>query len=125
VRIAWENFVRGSDGTWQHRKVDGREESVHVAPTGGPWRPHVLGATVLTNLLMVLAVAVLWARPGPHPRLGLTLLLAAALDASWLYLTDDVTREVLRLGYFLWVASFALVGAGLVLEGRGVPAAGR
>jgi hypothetical protein len=45
---------------------------------------------------------------------------AAALNLNWLVLSDEVTG--LYAGYFAWLASFGLVGAGLWLRSRFLPA---
>ena len=81
------------------------------------WRSRVMGATCLTNAVMLVSLLLL-AVGSPRRPVDLLLLGCAALDASWLYLTDSRSIESYRAGYYLWLASFALVGAG-ALPGRG------
>jgi hypothetical protein len=81
------------------------------------WKRTVLGATCLTNVLMLLAVLALLGEGGRRGFLGRLLLVAAVLDAGWLCLLDGNVASHLRAGYYLWAGSFALVGLGLV-QGR-------
>jgi hypothetical protein len=107
-------------------------------PTGGPpgWRAFrfswdlltgrtegddavkqkILGATGLTNLLMLVGLLALL-MGGRGSALGGLLLGCAALNLSWLYLTDADFRSGLEAGYWMWVGSFVLAGAGLVRRG--------
>lgn len=64
-------------------------------------------ASALTNFVFLAALAhVVW-RPGTQRRaIAWSLTVAFAVDCSWLF-TGDL--EYLRLGYYLWVASFALL----------------
>ena len=65
--------------------------------------------SALTNFLFVAALAhVLW-RPGIHGRTVFGLLVAATVinAAVWFVFSND--RGDLRAGYFLWVASFAVL----------------
>jgi len=77
----------------------------------------VCGATCLTNVAMVAAVLALLASRGRRPLLGLLLLACVALNLSWIYLGEGEMRSSLAAGYYLWTASFGLVGLGL-LGGR-------
>ena len=94
---------------------------VAEVPRGGSnaWKQRVVGATCLTNLAMLGAiVAVLARRRRPTPAtLGAVLLGCAALDASWLYLDSFQNVDSFAAGYWLWLASFALAGAGLLRRG--------
>ncbi|MBZ0151219.1 MAG: hypothetical protein K8J09_06765 [Planctomycetes bacterium] len=76
-----------------------------------------LGATCLTNLVMVLAMLLAVAR---RCRLGcgLALLGCAALDASWIYYNDQNPFDLFRVGYFLWLGSFVVAGVGALLSTR-------
>lgn len=79
------------------------------------WKQYLLGATCLTNAVMVLALlaALLRAcRGGVAVLLGVALLACAGADAAWIYLIDQNPLDVYRPGYFLWLGSFALVGVG-------------
>jgi hypothetical protein len=88
------------------------------AGKGDAWRERVCGASGLTNAVMVLALLVFLARGNRPARwLGWLLLLGAALDASWLYLTDGKFIEGLRAGYWMWLGSFALAGIGFLSRG--------
>ena len=75
----------------------------------------ILSATALTNLVMFAAlvlgalVRVPWSRA-----LGIATLACAAFDTSWLFLLDG--NRCYEAGYWVWLASFALVGLGLVVS---------
>lgn len=85
------------------------------------WKARVLGATCLTNLLMGLTIVLLLGQKSGNPVLALVLLGAVALNASWIYLGGGEggksMAEGLSAGYYLWTASFLVVGVGL-LGGR-------
>jgi hypothetical protein len=87
-------------------------------PDGKAWKQRVLGATCLSNAVMVLAIlgALMRARAG---FLGFVLLGCAWLNASWIYLFDDDPFAKWGAGYWLWLASFVLAGIGLMLPRRG------
>jgi hypothetical protein len=76
-------------------------------------RRILLGLTSVTNVLMLGALVVLLTGAARTRGLGFLLLAAAALNAGWIYLVDDV-REGLQVGYYLWLASFAVVGFALL-----------
>ncbi|MBL9076831.1 MAG: hypothetical protein JNL08_04965 [Planctomycetes bacterium] len=78
-------------------------------------RVRTLGATCLTNAVMLVAFVVL-AAGRQRLLVGALLLGCAALDASWLYLNDREFVEALRPGYYLWLVSFALTGLGALLQ---------
>ncbi len=78
------------------------------------WKAKVCGATSLTNVAMLLSLFGLLSLKGRAGGLGLLLLGCAALNLSWLYLTDGPFRSMLLAGYYLWVGSFVLVGVGLL-----------
>lgn len=79
------------------------------------WQQVLCGASCLTNAVMALAVLyALMRRRGVL--LGLALLACAGIDSSWLWVSDGSAREWLRPGYYLWLASFPLAGAGLLLH---------
>lgn len=104
-----------------------REEAPHAREAlreGGEGRTKriVLGASSLANVAMLLAVLVLLLSVRSLPAvLGLLLLACSGLALSWTYLTDAAFREGLRLGYWAWAGSFAVVGLGM-LAGRSAPA---
>ncbi len=79
------------------------------------WIRRVVGATCLTNLVMLGAIAaVLARRRRPAPRtLGAVLLGCAALDGCWVYLDGFRSVDSFGLGYWMWLGSFVLVGLGL------------
>ena len=79
------------------------------------WRSRVLGATCLDNLVM-LAAFVVFATGRKRVLVGLLLLVAGGHAAGWLYLTERPQFEGLRAGYYLWLASFVLVGFGALLQ---------
>ena len=83
-------------------------------PEDQRWRQYVLGATCLTNGLMVLGLLIAANRRFAMT-IGLVLLASAAANASWIYL-DQFSIERFRAGYFLWLGSFALVGVGALVR---------
>ena len=101
-RFAWDLLTEKND-----MKDDGKDA----------WKATFLGATCLTNVLMLLAILVLLGPRGGNTLLGLLLLVAAVMNAGWLYLTDGEFRSALSTGYYLWAGSFALVGFAF-LRGR-------
>lgn len=72
----------------------------------------LLGLTPLLNLAM--GAAALLALGGASARrvrrVGGVLLVAFVWSLGWLYWTDGEFRSGLRAGYWMWAASFALVG---------------
>ena len=81
--------------------------------TGEEWKQRVVGSTCLTNLVMLVAIVCTLAKRR-SVLLGLCVLLAAGVNASWLYLGDTNPFESYAAGYYLWLASFVLVGMGLL-----------
>lgn len=81
------------------------------------WKDTVLGATCLTNVLMVLAIFVLLGPRGTSTPLGLLLVLSAVLNGGWVYLVGRDRPFELSTGYYLWAASFLVVGVAF-LRGR-------
>ena len=76
------------------------------------WKDKLLGLTSLTNaVFLVGSVCVL--RNRASRGMGMLLVACTALDLSWVYLNLDDFGD-LRAGYWLWVASFALLGIGLM-----------
>jgi hypothetical protein len=64
-------------------------------------------SSALTNFLFVAALAHLVWQPGVYRRaVCWALALAFVVDSAW-FISGD--REYLRVGYYLWVASFALL----------------
>ncbi len=71
----------------------------------------LLGSTSLTNVVMLLAVLLLFLRMNGIPKpLGVLLLLCFALNLGWIYHSDAESRDQLAMGYYLWTGSFLLVG---------------
>ena len=84
----------------------------------------VLGVlSALTNFLAPAALAS-WKLTGESRFRGWlaggAMLLAATLNLWWLSYVDHLSD--LRVGYFAWVASFALTGAALLLRAKELPA---
>lgn len=87
---------------------------------GSQTKRVLLGLTSVTNAAMLVTALVLFLSLRGVPRLlGVVLLACAALDLGWVYLTDAELREGLRLGYWMWVGSFALAGLGALRGGGG------
>lgn len=84
--------------------------------TGDSWKARVKGSTCLTNVLMILGLLLLLGQRSGNPLMGLLMLAAAGLNASWIYLGEDPSKvmEDLKIGYWLWAGSFVLVGLGLM-----------
>jgi hypothetical protein len=83
------------------------------APDAGDWRQRLAGSSCLTNVVMLLAI--LAAITGSRSRLaGLLVLGCAGVNASWLYLAESDPFRPWAIGYWLWLASFVLVGLGLL-----------
>ncbi len=99
-RFAWHLLVDSDDTT-----------------PGEELRRRLVGSTCLTNVVMVLALLAM-AVGGRRRWHGLLLLGCAGIDASWIYLIDHNPFEAWGPGYFMWLVSFALVGAGLCAERR-------
>jgi len=81
---------------------------------------RVLGLTGLTNFAMLAALLILAVSSvavAPVRAMALLLLVACALDFSWIYLNDAKFVRGLEAGYYLWAGSFALVGLGLLQRG--------
>ena len=102
-RVAWE-LLTGDEKAMQEGK-DGKDEA---------WKAKVLGATCLTNALMLVSVLMLLGHRIRNPVLALLMLAAAGLNASWLYLGNSEFRSLLSTGYYLWAGSFLVVGLGLM-----------
>ena len=77
------------------------------------WKQRLVGSTCLTNGVMLLSILLLAARR--RVLVGLLMLGCTGVNASWIYLNDQNPFESYRAGYFLWLASFALVGIGALL----------
>ena len=84
-------------------------------PQDDRWKQYLLGATCLTNGLMVLGLVVAAARRWPLV-IGLVMLAATGANASWIWFADRNPFELYRAGYFLWLASFVLVAVGALLR---------
>jgi hypothetical protein len=107
-RLNWDELWKGE--TW--------------SDAGDEPRKLVWNLTSVTNLLMLAAAFVVFAGGRAARGMGWALIAALALNASWLYLKSDLlpaemggggsVREGLRVGYYAWLASFGLVGAGLL-----------
>jgi len=108
-------FAEGTPPGWR-AVVTAWDLLVHEWKT---WRSPVCGVTCFTNLAMLLAlVSVL--RGSPSRVLGWVLVFCAVLNASWVYLLLDDMSFVrdLRVGYYLWTASFAIAAFGTLLWSR-------
>ena len=90
------------------------------ASVGGSLRAVLAVASGLSNLLFLAAIVLAVWRPGSVPRwLPWTVGGAALLNAHWL-IGDSGFRSSLSSGYYLWLASFALLALALLWtrEGR-------
>jgi hypothetical protein len=77
----------------------------------GTFRTTWLGLTPLTNVAMLVAAALLFARRSLRA-CAVLLFACAAMNAGWLVLTDAKLRDGLGAGYFLWLGSFVVTGVG-------------
>jgi hypothetical protein len=83
------------------------------SPGGEDWRQRLAGSSCLTNVVMLLAIAA--AITGARSRLtGLLVLGCSGIAASWIWLAENDPFRPWAIGYYLWVASFVLVGLGLL-----------
>lgn len=73
----------------------------------------LLGLTSLTNFAMVVAILALLLGGRSLRGLGIALLGCAFLNLGW-QLWSDGAEKGLQIGYWLWVASFAVVGLSFV-----------
>lgn len=88
-------------------------------PQGGDrqWKQRVAGASCLTNVVMLAGLVFALARRR-NVVLGSLLIACVGVNSSWIWLSDQNPFEWLRAGYFLWLASFVLVGLGLCMRPR-------
>jgi hypothetical protein len=77
----------------------------------GLWRKTIYVLSAATNVVMVGALVLHLSRRAPYGMLRAMLMASALVNLHWFALNDD--RPALRLGYYLWVASFLVVAAGL------------
>lgn len=109
-------FGAGTPPGWRAFRI-----SLEMLADAENTKQAVLGATSLTNAMMIAAALVLLTG-GRAVSFGALLLACAALNASWLYLTagDPQIRSGLQIGYFLWVSSFVLMGIAMLGPARDV-----
>lgn len=75
------------------------------------------GGTCPTNVAMLAGLVALAMRRHTAP-LGVPLLACAGLNACWLYLDRLPPADSWGVRYWLWLASFVLVGFGLCTSRR-------
>jgi hypothetical protein len=80
----------------------------------GGFRHRLAGASCLANAVMLLAIVGVLARSSSR-LVGLLVLACSGLTTSWIYLSDQEAFRPWAVGYYLWVASFVLVGIGLLV----------
>ena len=93
-----------------------------LGPEDAVWpKAAIAVASGLTNLVFVLAVAWLGWRP-QTVRWPLEALVwsAAVLNTQW-FLLGGSSRGALRIGYYLWITSYVLIGAALHEARRTLP----
>lgn len=88
------------------------------------WKAQVAGSSCLTNLAMLVSLLLVLGKK-KNALVGVVMLACAGLDASWMFLIDKDPFSVFRVGYFLWVASFAIVGIGMLMPGVSGKRAGK
>ena len=74
----------------------------------------VMRTSACTNFLMLLTIFLLLARPGQKPTAWLPVAFDVATIVNAWWLTGGNIGD-LRIGYFLWLASFALMAIALYL----------
>lgn len=107
VLPGWEALRVALSPLWSYREFV-TEGSVHSS---------VSVASGLTNVLFVAAlVAMVQQRSGARSIwwIGAALLLAAVINAQWLV----ISPVALKAGYYCWLASFMLLGVGILLRPR-------
>lgn len=77
-------------------------------------RARALGCTAMTNIVMLIGMLTVSARR-TNAWAGSILIACAVYNSSWIYLLSDKERPTYLLGYYCWLASFALTGAGLMI----------
>jgi hypothetical protein len=82
------------------------------------WEKLLCGATCLTNVAMLAALLGLASAAPRATSMGPTLVACGALNLSWVLVGEADFRSHLAVGYYLWVAGFLTVGAGLVVSQR-------
>lgn len=82
---------------------------------GAEWQQRLAGSSCLTNGVMVLVVLAALMQMRRRWQ-GALLLGCAAVNASWIYLSDRNPVEAWAAGYWLWLASFVLTGLGLLSD---------
>lgn len=100
----WLPGLQACDVAWQLLTGQGSGD--------GAWKHRLAGATCLTNGAMLAAFVAILAK-WPRAPFGMVLLVCAALNACWLYLDGMPPADTFGVGYWLWLASFVLVGIGL------------
>jgi hypothetical protein len=114
----WPSGTSGSDVPWLPGWTACRFAWTilfsEVEPGADAWKIRMLGATCLTNGLMVLTVlgALVRARSG---LLGFLLIGCAWVNASWIWLQDSNPMDWAGPGYWAWLASFVFAGLGSML----------
>jgi hypothetical protein len=89
--------------------------------TDDSWvKVKILGLTGLTNVVMLAAIVLFLGTGGRRRANGIALLVCAALDLAWIYLNRGDFVRGLEIGYYLWVAGFALAGFGLLARRNAV-----
>lgn len=105
----WLPGLQACDLAWQLLTGD--------ADGGDAWKQRLAGSTCLTNVVMLAGLVALAARRRTA-LVGVLLLGCAALNACWLWLDGAPPADTYGPGYWLWLASFALVGLGAALDPR-------
>jgi hypothetical protein len=94
-----------------------------IWPYGRGWANHWFGAVLtsssaLTNLIILASIPVVLRSSGRmRTRLAWVALGAGVINAQWWILNQG--RADLRIGYYLWWASFIVLAAGIFRTGRG------
>ncbi len=87
------------------------------------WARGLYASSALTNFVFLGALAALSFRPYRFARIAQWILLSSTvLNMHWFILNDD--RGDLRIGYYLWVTSFAALTFAARLASRHEPGSG-
>ena len=110
VLPGWQAFRLAMAPIWSYEGLSGGD---------GLW-DVISVASGLTNLLFVLGTAcVLASGTRRGRRLALALVTATAVNGVWLTMPD--AAGTLRVGYWLWLAAFALLATGAVASAGARP----
>ena len=104
-KVGWQAFQFALSAIWDHRNLSAFDVVLYAS-------------CALTNVVIVLSFVSLVARLRvPTPVIVGALVVAATLNLWWFIFAGNERRD-LRIGYYLWVFSFACLAVGAQLYPR-------